>query len=129
MLGLVSNYNSAEHTVIGGELGRWVATLTDGDPQRKNKLFVIRYIKLGVFVIAEWLGRPKDVFVDVFHVGKSLGSFGAKEALELKRRLFAPVTAEDTKRAIIESESGYHHNLQDEDMEETERQERVAIGE
>ncbi len=129
MLGLVSNYNSAEHAVIGGELGRWVATLTDGDPQRKNKLFVIRYRKLGVFVIAEWLGRPKDVFVDVFHIGKSLGSFGAEEALELKRRLFAPVTAEDTRRAINESESGYHHNLQDEDAEETERQERVAIGE
>ena len=129
MLGLVSNYNSAEHTVIGGELGRWVATLTDGDPQRKNKLFVVRYIKLGVFVIAEWLGRPKDVFVDVFHIGKSLGSFGAKETLELKRRLFAPVTAEDTKRAINEADSDYHHNLQNEDMEETERQERVVIGE
>ena len=129
MLGLVSNYTSAEHKIIGGELGRWVATLTDGDPQRKGKLFVVRYGKLGVFVIAEWLGRPKDVFVDVFHIGKSLGSFGAKESQELKRRLFAPVTAEETKRAIIESESGYHHNLQDENAEEVERQERVAIGE
>lgn len=129
MLGLVSNYNVTDHTVIGGELSRWIGQLTNGDPQRKNKLFLVRYNQLGVFVIAEWLGKPKDVFVDVLNLGKSLGNFGYKAAQELKKRLFAPLSAEATRIAVSNADSDYHHNLQDEDMEETERQERVAIGE
>ena len=129
MLGLVSNFTSAEHTIIGGEISRWVSRLVEGDPQRKNKLFVVRYNKLGVFVIAEWLGKPKDVFADVLNLGKSLANFGQAEARELRRRLFDPITVEDTSRAIIQTDSDYYHNLHDEDMEETERQERVAIGE
>ncbi len=67
--------------------------------------------------------------MDVYHIGKSLGSFGAKEAAELSRRLFAPLTPEATRVATAQADSDYHHNLQDEDMEEAERQERVAIGE
>lgn len=129
MLGLVSNYNTAEHTIIGGEIGRWVSRLIKGDPQRKNKLFVVRYNKLGVFCICEWLAGPKDVFVDVFNLGKSLQSFTREKAKELKRRLFSPLSAEDTSREIIRNDSDFYHNLQDEDAEETERQERVAIGE
>lgn len=129
MLGLVSNYNSAEHRIIGGDLSRWVDGLIEGDPRRKGRLFVVRYNKLGVFVIAEWLGKPKDVFVDVLNLGKSLANFDRKGAQELRRRLFAPLTAEGTNRATMEAESDYHHNLQDEDAEETERQERIAIGE
>lgn len=129
MLGLVSNYNSDEHTIIGGEIAEWVNRLVEGDPIRRGRLFVVRYNKLGVFVIAEWLAKPKDIFVDVLNFGKSLGNFGRKEAMELRRRVFAPVTAEETSRAIIQTDSDYYHNLQDEDMEETERQERVAIGE
>lgn len=129
MLGLVSNYNTAEHTIIGGEIGRWVSRLIKGDPQRKNKLFVVRYNKLGVFCICEWLAGPKDVFVDVFNLGKSLQSFTREKAKELKRRLFSPLSAEVTSREIIRNDSDFYHNLQDEDAEETERQERVAIGE
>jgi len=129
MLGLVSNYNSVEHTIIGGEISEWINRLVEGDPQRKGRLFAVRYNELGVFVIAEWLGKPKDVFVDVMNLGKSLGNFGHKAAQELRKRLFDPLTAEETSRAIVGADSDYHHNLQDEDMEETERQERVAIGE
>ena len=75
MLGLVSNYTSAEHTIIDGEMSRWVSRLVEGDPQRNNRLFVLRYNKLEVFCICEWLGKPKDVFVDVLNLGKSLGNF------------------------------------------------------
>lgn len=129
MLGLVSNYNTTEHTIIGGELSRWVGQLTNGDPRRKNKLFLMRYNQLGVFVIAEWLGKPKDVFVDVMNLGKSLGDFGHDETCELRKRLFAPLTAEATRVAVANADSNYHHNLQDEDAEESERVQRVAIGE
>lgn len=130
MLGLISCYTAEEHTIIrGGELSGWLERLTDGRPNRKNRLFLIRYNALGVFVIAEWTDNHKDTFTDVLNLGKSLGNFGQKEAQELRRRLFAPVTAEDTAQAINRTDSDFYHGLQDEDLEETERQERVAIGE
>lgn len=129
MLGMVSFYNSDEHTIVGGELSHWVKRLTDGNPQRKNKLFLVRYNKLGVFCICEWLAGPKDVFVDVLNLGKSLGNFGREKANELRHRLFSPLSAEETRIAVSNADSEYHHNLNNEDSEETERQERIAMGE
>lgn len=129
MLGLVSDYSSDEHAIIGGELSIWLKKLMEGDPARKDRLFLLRYIKLEVFCICEWLGKPKDVFVDVMNLGKSLGNFDMKKANELRHRLFAPITAEDTNQMVAQTESDYHHNLNDEDSEETERQERIALGE
>lgn len=129
MLGLVSDYTSAEHMIIGGEISEWLKQLVEGTSQRKGRLFLVRYNKLGVFCICEWLGKPLDVFVDVMNLGKSLGNFGRGESLELRRRLFDPLTVEDTARLTTEADSDYHHRMQDEDAEETERNERVAIGE
>jgi len=129
MLGLVSNYTTDEHTIIGGELSRWLEKLMEDDPTRKGRLFLLRYNKLGVFCICEWLGKPKDVFVDVMNLGESLQSFTYEKAQELRKRLFDPLTAEETCRTIAQADSDYHHNLNDEDAEETERLERRAIGE
>ena len=129
MLGLVSCYTSDEHTIIHGGISEWLDRLVEGVPQRKGRLFLLLYNKLGVFCICEWTDNRKDTFTDVLNLGKSLGNFDQKQAHELRRRLFAPVTAEDTSKAIIGADSDFYHNLQDEDSEETERQERVAIGE
>jgi hypothetical protein len=129
MLGLVSCYNPDEHTIIGGEMAEWLERLVEDSPQRKGCLFLLRYDKLEVYCICEWVGGGQDTFVDVLNLGKSLGSFGHTEACELRRRLFNPVTAEATSKAIIAGDSDFYHNLQDEDSEETERQERIAIGE
>lgn len=130
MLGLVSLYNSDEHTVISGSgIPEWLERLVEGSPKRRGCLFLLRYNKLGVFCICEWVGGGRDTFVDVLNLGKSLGNFGHKEAQELRRRLFFPLTAEVTSREIIRNDSDFYHNLQDEDAEETERQERIAIGE
>lgn len=129
MLGLISCYNPDEHTIIRGEISEWLERLVEGNPRREGCLFLLLYNKLEVYCICEWVGGGQDTFVDVLNLGKSLGNFGRKEAEELKRRLFNPVTAEETSRAIIGADSNFYHNLQDEDAEETERQERVAIGE
>ena len=129
MLGLLSCYNVEEHTIIQGELSEWLERLVESDPKRKSCLFLLRYDKLEVYCICEWVGGGNDTFVDVLNLGKSLGEFGQREAQELRRRLFNPVTAEESSREIIRNDSDYYHNLQDEDSEETERQERVAIGE
>lgn len=127
---MVSVFTSAEHTIIEGSgIPEFLIQLVKGDPRREGCLFLLRYNKLGVFCICEWVGGGKDTFVDVLNLGESLGNFGYKKSQELRRRLFAPVTAEETSRAIVQNDSDYYHNLQDEDMEETERQERVAIGE
>lgn len=129
MLGLVSDYSSDEHTIIGGELSIWLKNLMEGDPLRKDRLFLLRYNKLEVFCICEWLGKPKDVFVDVVNLGKTIQSFTHEKACELRKRLFDPLTAEETRIAVSNADSDYHHNLRDEDLEETERQERIAVGE
>lgn len=129
MLGLVSDYSSDEHTIIGGELSHWLKRLMEGDPTRKDRLFLLRYNQLEVFCICEWLGKPKDVFVDVVNLGKTIQSFTFEKAQELRKRLFDPLTAEETSQAVMQTDSDYHHNLQDEDSEETERRERVAMGE
>jgi len=130
MLGMVSLYLSEEHTIIDGSgIPEWLKQLVKGDPQREGRLFLLRYNKLGVFCICEWTGNHKDTFVDVLNLGKSLGNFSREKAKELYKRLFTPVTAEETSKAIVQNDSDFYHNLQDEDSEETERQERVAIGE
>ena len=129
MLGLVSDYSSDEHTIINGTLSDWLKRLMEDDPLRKGRLFLLRYNQLEVFCICEWLGKPKDVFVDVMNLGKSLQSFTREKANELRHRLFAPLTAEETCQVISQTDSTYHHNLNDEDLEETERQERIAMGE
>jgi len=129
MLGMISVYSPEEHTIIHGEIGSFCDRLVEHDPKRRRNLFVVRYNKLGNFCICEWVGGGRDTFVDVLNLGKSLGNFGYKQAQELKRRLFNPISTEETSKAIINTDSDFYHNLQDEDMEETERQERVAIGE
>lgn len=130
MLGLVSLYLPEKHTIIGGSgIPEFLTKLVEGDPRRKDCLFLLRYDELGVFCICEWVGGGHDTFVDVLNLGKSLGNFGKKGAQELRRRLFDPLTPEETSREITRNDSDFYHNLQDEDSEETERQERVAIGE
>ena len=130
MLSMVSVYNSNEHMIIEGSgLSEWLKRLVKGDPRREGCLFLLRYNKLGVFCICEWVGGGRDTFVDVMNLGKSLGNFGQKAAQELLRRLFNPITAEETSRELVRNDSDFYHGLQDEDAEETERQERVAIGE
>jgi hypothetical protein len=129
MLGLLSCYNSEEHTIVRGELSEWLERLVKGDPRRGGCLFLLRYNELGVFCICEWIGGGRDTFVDVLNLGKSLGNFDNKQAWELRKRLFNPVTAEESSREIVRNDSDFYHNLQDDDMEETERQERIAIGE
>ena len=129
MLGMISLYLPEEHTIIRGEIGPFCDRLVEHDPQRRGRLFVVRYNKLGVFCICEWTDGHKDTFTDVLNLGKSLGNFGKKEAQVLRTRLFKPLTAEATSRAIIAGDSNFYHNLHDEDAEETERQGRVAIGE
>jgi len=129
MLGMATNYNSDEHSIIGGDITDFLCRLVENDSQKEGKLFVVRYNKNGVFVIAEWLGRPKDVFVDVMNLGKSLSNFTRQKASELRQRLFAPLTAEETSKQIAMAESNYFHRRQDENEEEEERLQKCARGE
>lgn len=128
-LGMVSFFDSDKHTIIPGELSDFCARLVEGDPQREGKLFVIRYEKLGVFCVCEWLAKPKDIFIDVLNLGKSLGNFTRQKAGELRHRLFAPITYEETARDSAEADSDYHHMRQDWDGEEGERIEKCSCGE
>jgi len=102
--------------------------MVEGDPLRKGKFFTLRYNKLGVFVLAEWLAEPRSRFVDVMNLGNSIG-ITREQGDELRHRILAPLTAEETILQTTRADSDYHHGLQDENEEETERWERVARGE
>lgn len=129
MLGMVTHYNTWEHEIMGGEIGAFCSRIVEGDLKRKDKIFVVRYNKIGVFVIAEWIGRVGDSFVDVMNLGDSLGNFSKAKADELKRRMLAPATCEETELAMLNAESDFHHNLQDDNAEEQDRLARIAVGE
>lgn len=126
MLGTVSNYCSEKHCLIGGEIGCFIAKLAK---ESKRDLFVVKYIKPQTFVICEWLSPNRDIFIDIMNLGKSLANFDRKKAVELRHRLFAPITCNETSRGIAEEESNYYHGRQDENAEEQERLEKVSRGE
>lgn len=126
MLGMVSVYNSNEHTFIGGEIDSFVKRLAE---QSNRDLFVVRYNKHGTFCICEFLSPNRDVFIDILNLGKSLANFDRAKAGELRMRLFRPVSAEVTSRKIANAESDYLHMRQDENAEEWEREVRIARGE
>lgn len=128
-LNMVSFYESSKHTIVGGDLAEFCARLVKDDPQRKGKLFVVRYNKFGTYVIAEWLAKPKDIFVDVLNLGDSPRNFTRAKAYELRKRLFDPITAGDTAEHLITQESDHLHQLQDDSAEETERLAKCAVGE
>ncbi len=126
MLGAVSSFDTNSHTLIGGDLGDYIARLSGNS---RRDFAVLRYEKLDVFCIVEFLSPRRDVFVDTMNLGSSLANFTREKRYELERRVFKPLTCSETSRAIMEGESDYHHMLQDGNEEETERLERVAIGE
>ena len=129
MLGMTSFYNSDEHTIIDGELSRYCNKLLEGDSRRCGNIFVVRYNKLGNFVIAEWLTPHRDMFVDVMNLSKSLANFTREKANELRHRFFAPVTADETSKEIARADSDYHHEMQNWNDEEEERLQKCARGE
>ena len=126
MLGCVSTYKRDEHAFIGGEIGHYVNRLAK---ESGRDLAVIRYERLGVFCIIEFMSPKRDVFIDIMNLGKSLANFDRTKANELLRRLFKPLTCDETSHALAIGESDFHHGLQDENSEETEREERCARGE
>lgn len=126
MLGMTSIRDEQEHTLIGGEIGAYVERISK---ESGRALFVVRYNKLGVFCICEWMSPNKDIFIDLMNLGKSLGNFTHEKAHELGHRLFKPITCEATSRALAAADSDYHHMRQDDNEEETERLAKCARGE
>lgn len=130
MLGMSIQYNERDHSIIDGDISDFVSRLSDSEIGTQRKLFVVRYNKLRVYVIAEWLhGKKNGCFVDIMNLGNSLSNFTKQKADELRRRLYAPDTAASTASFIRQSNSDHLHQLQDEDSEEGERLERCRLGE
>lgn len=123
---MVSNYDQDAHTIINGEIGTFIQRLAN---ESGRDLFVLRYNKLAVFCICEWMSPNHDIFIDMMNLGKSLGNFDCKKAAELRQRLFKPLTCEATSQALAAADSDYHHMRQDGNEEETERLAKCSIGE
>ena len=126
MLGCVSTFKRPDHTIIKGELRGWLQRETKSS---RRDFDLIRYNRLGVFCIVEFLSPNRDVFVDTMNLGKSLGTFDREKAQELLRRIFKPVTCDQTSRILSETDSDYHHMRQDWNDEELESEARAKYGE
>lgn len=126
MLGMISNYSKDKHTKVGGEINAYVSRLAK---ESGRDLAVICYEKLEVFCIVEWMSPNRDVFIDTMNLGKSLANFTRAKATELRHRLFAPVTCQETSEFISKGDSDYHHERQDGNAEEGERLAKVSRGE
>jgi hypothetical protein len=125
MFGCVSTFDREKHTFIGGELGHYINRLAK---ESKRDFAVVRYEKLNVFCIIEFLSPLRDVFVDTMNLGHSLANFNREKKEELLRRVFKPVTCAETSRALEEADSDYHHERQDDNAEDWENEEREARG-
>lgn len=126
MLGMTSIFDSEKHTKIGGEIGAYVSRLAK---ESGRDLAVICYEELAVYCIIEWMSPNQDVFIDMMNLGKSLANFTRAKALELKHRLFKPITCKETSDFISKGDSDYHHERQDGNEEEGERLAKVSRGE
>ncbi len=126
MLGMTSVYSLEKHTRVGGEIGVYIERLAK---ESGRDLAVICYEKLAVFCIIEWLSPNKDVFIDMMNLGNSLANFTRIKATELGRRLFKPITCDETSQFISAGDSDYHHERQSENEEEEERLIKVSMGE
>ena len=80
-------------------------------------------------MIAEWITKPWDIFVDVLNLGTSIHNFTRAKANRLQHRLFAPLTAEGVSQLTTQADSDYHHAMQDDNDEEGERLAKVSMGE
>lgn len=126
MLGAVSTFDVNKHKLIGGDLGEFISRLAE----RSGRDFaVLRYEAMNVFCVVEFLSPRRDVFVDTMNLGSSLANFTREKRIELERRIYRPLTCDETSRAIRDGESDYHHALQDGNEEEQERLDRIAMGE
>ena len=126
MLGCLSTFKRQDHIFIGGDIGQFVKRLAE-DTQRD--LAIIRYNRVGTFVIIEFMSPNRDVFIDIMNLGRSLANFTRDKKDELLRRLYKPISCNETSRFISDGESDYFHSRQEDNEEETERLERVKMGE
>jgi hypothetical protein len=126
MFGCVTHFQHSKHTRIPGELDGFVRRL---GRRARRTLGVVRYEKLGVYCIVDYLESDGGVFVDVMNLGHSLANFGRKARIEFEQRLFRPLRSDETCRVVAEAESDYFHGRQDDNEEEKERLEKCARGE
>jgi hypothetical protein len=121
MLGQVSVFDKEKHVIIKGDLSDWCEKLVKNTNESNRELFVVHYVKIGSFVIAEWAAPNHLVFTDVINLGNSLANFTKEKADELRKRLFAPVTTYESLEYSTQAESDYHHQMQDDCEAEKER--------
>lgn len=126
MLGSVSTYQRHHHTFVGGEFGAFVKRLAK---RSGRDLDVVKYENVGTFCVVEFLSPNRDVFIDIMNLGRQSPNSNFPDGQELLRRIFKPVTADETSRFLSESDSDYHHQRQDWNEEEHECEARLAKGE
>ena len=123
MIGVPCTYSPDQHYIFEPELLAWCRRQTP-DESLKKELFVYKQLQVGTFVIARWVSREMGLFVDLLNLGHALSTFTVEMAQELRRRILAPVTSNDTAKQMSASSSSRLHKLQEENGIERDRKAR-----
>lgn len=100
------------------------------DPTLAKNLFWYRHNIWGTFVIAEWVGRPKDLYIDKMNLGKGgMGGLNREQYDELLKRCLDPMSAAEVLAMTAEEDSKWLAMQAEENAIETERLAKVARGE
>jgi hypothetical protein len=91
------------------------------DKAIKNQLFSYFHRREGTWVIGMWVDEGHHLFVDALNMGKSLKNLSKDMFQSILLRLNSPVTADETRRFIRDTEHEGTSRLQDEADGDSER--------
>ena len=109
MLAFPCLFDPLQHELMSGELLDWVKR--EVAPADKDRYFLYRHKIHRTFVIARWATGKYGVFTDFLNLGLSLATFGREEAMELRSRLFAPLSADGIAKTIRQVERDHNSEM------------------
>ena len=100
------------------------------EPVLAKNLFWYRHNEHETFVVAEWIGGPKDMYIDKINLGKQgMQGLTREKFDEFLRRSLEPMSAAEVMQMTADEEYKWNMMQQLENEKEKERLAKVAIGE
>ena len=125
MLGAVCHFRRDQHLILEPTFLDWCKEQAPDDI--KDELFVYRQLQVGTFVIGRWISKGAGTFVDLINLGSSLANFTREVAQGFRRRLYAPVTIEQTRRHLQDFDSNFRRMTREKDAYNQDYMHRTKI--
>jgi len=100
------------------------------EPLLAKNLFFYKHNVHKTYVVAEWIGRPKDMYIDKINLGKKgMQGLTRERYNEFLKRSLEPMSAAEVERMTADEEYRWLMMQQEDQEIERERLEKVARGE